>query len=201
MQEHHVTIAGETHAVPNPFVVMATQNPIETEGTYPLPEAQVDRFMMKVLVGLSRARTRSSSIVSRVTGAATAGCRQGGDDSPARSALQLRLRAVLYRRPQRSSSLVVQASWAPPATQRCVPVCQGPVGRFTSPMAPARAHPSTMIEGGQGAGVPPRPRLRAARRMSSIIVPDVLRHRLSLMSYEALSGVGVVRRHHRASVC
>jgi MoxR-like ATPase len=50
MQERQVTIAGETHRVPNPFVVMATQNPIETEGTYPLPEAQVDRFMMKVLV-------------------------------------------------------------------------------------------------------------------------------------------------------
>ncbi|MFN9107558.1 MAG: AAA family ATPase, partial [Betaproteobacteria bacterium] len=51
MQERQVTIAGESHRVPVPFVVMATQNPIETEGTYPLPEAQVDRFMMKVLVG------------------------------------------------------------------------------------------------------------------------------------------------------
>src|SRR5574339_336210 len=50
MQEHQVTIAGETHRVPDPFVVMATQNPIETEGTYALPEAQVDRFMMKVLI-------------------------------------------------------------------------------------------------------------------------------------------------------
>jgi MoxR-like ATPase len=51
MQERQVTIGRETHAVPNPFLVMATQNPIETEGTYPLPEAQIDRFMMKVLVG------------------------------------------------------------------------------------------------------------------------------------------------------
>src|SRR6266498_1563603 len=51
MQEHQVTIGRETHKVPDPFLVMATQNPIETEGTYPLPEAQVDRFMMKVLVG------------------------------------------------------------------------------------------------------------------------------------------------------
>jgi MoxR-like ATPase len=50
MQERQVTIAGETHKVPSPFLVMATQNPIETEGTYPLPEAQVDRFMMKVVV-------------------------------------------------------------------------------------------------------------------------------------------------------
>lgn len=51
MQERQVTIGRETHRVPRPFLVMATQNPIETEGTYPLPEAQVDRFMLKVLVG------------------------------------------------------------------------------------------------------------------------------------------------------
>src|SRR5437016_12589648 len=50
MQEHQVTIGRETFPVPEPFLVMATQNPIESEGTYPLPEAQVDRFMMKVLV-------------------------------------------------------------------------------------------------------------------------------------------------------
>jgi MoxR-like ATPase len=50
MQEHQVTIGRETFPVPEPFLVMATQNPIESEGTYPLPEAQVDRFMMKVLI-------------------------------------------------------------------------------------------------------------------------------------------------------
>ncbi len=51
MQERQVTIGQESHPVPRPFLVMATQNPIESEGTYPLPEAQVDRFMMKVVVG------------------------------------------------------------------------------------------------------------------------------------------------------
>jgi MoxR-like ATPase len=50
MQERQVTIGGQTHRVPSPFLVLATQNPIESEGTYPLPEAQVDRFMLKVLV-------------------------------------------------------------------------------------------------------------------------------------------------------
>ena len=50
MQEEQVTIGGATHAVPTPFIVMATQNPIESEGTYPLPEAQVDRFLMKIIV-------------------------------------------------------------------------------------------------------------------------------------------------------
>jgi MoxR-like ATPase len=67
MQERQVTIAGETHKVPEPFVVMATQNPIETEGTYPLPEAQVDRFMMKVLVGYPT-EEQEYVIVERVTG-------------------------------------------------------------------------------------------------------------------------------------
>src|SRR5437764_1935640 len=50
MQEHQVTIGTETFPVPDPFLVMATQNPIESEGVYPLPEAQVDRFMLKILV-------------------------------------------------------------------------------------------------------------------------------------------------------
>ena len=67
MQERQVTIAGETHRVPDPFVVMATQNPIETEGTYPLPEAQVDRFMMKVLVDYPT-EEEEFVIVERVTG-------------------------------------------------------------------------------------------------------------------------------------
>src|SRR6187431_697851 len=69
MQERQVTIAGETHKVPEPFLVMATQNPIETEGTYPLPEAQVDRFMMKVLVGYP-SEEEEFVIVDRVTGTA-----------------------------------------------------------------------------------------------------------------------------------
>src|SRR3712207_2820067 len=51
MQEHQVTIGKQTYPVPAPFLVLATQNPIESDGTYPLPEAQVDRFLMKVLVG------------------------------------------------------------------------------------------------------------------------------------------------------
>jgi MoxR-like ATPase len=66
MQERQVTIAGESHCVPEPFLVMATQNPIETEGTYPLPEAQVDRFMMKVLVGYP-SEEEEFVIVDRVT--------------------------------------------------------------------------------------------------------------------------------------
>ncbi len=68
MQEHQVTIGRETFKVPNPFLVLATQNPIETEGTYALPEAQVDRFMLKVLVGYPNS-TEEFVIVERMTGA------------------------------------------------------------------------------------------------------------------------------------
>src|SRR5450432_3414501 len=66
MQEYQVTIAGNTHRVPDPFLVMATQNPIETEGTYALPEAQVDRFMLKVLIGYP-SPTEEFVIVERQT--------------------------------------------------------------------------------------------------------------------------------------
>ena len=71
MQERQVTIGRETHKVPDPFLVLATQNPIETEGTYALPEAQVDRFMMKVLVGYP-SEAEEFVIVERMTGAVPA---------------------------------------------------------------------------------------------------------------------------------
>jgi MoxR-like ATPase len=67
MQERQVTIGRETFKVPNPFLVLATQNPIETEGTYALPEAQVDRFMLKVLIGYPTPN-EEFVIVERMTG-------------------------------------------------------------------------------------------------------------------------------------
>ena len=71
MQERQVTIGHDTHAVPDPFLVMATQNPIESEGTYPLPEAQVDRFMLKVLVGYP-SRDEELTVVQRSLAATAA---------------------------------------------------------------------------------------------------------------------------------
>jgi MoxR-like ATPase len=67
MQERQVTIGGETHPLPAPFLVMATQNPIESEGTYPLPEAQVDRFLFKLLVDYP-SMGEEAAIVGRVIG-------------------------------------------------------------------------------------------------------------------------------------
>jgi MoxR-like ATPase len=69
MQEHQVTIGKQTHLVPNPFLVLATQNPIESDGTYPLPEAQLDRFMFKVLIDYPSYEDEIV-IVERVTGTA-----------------------------------------------------------------------------------------------------------------------------------
>jgi MoxR-like ATPase len=67
MQEHQVTIGGQSFPVPEPFIVLATQNPIESEGTYPLPEAQVDRFLLKILVDYPSVDDESS-VVERVLG-------------------------------------------------------------------------------------------------------------------------------------
>ncbi len=70
MQERQITVAGETHDLPSPFFVLATQNPVEQEGTYPLPEAQLDRFLFKMLVGYS-SREEMAEILRRTTGEGT----------------------------------------------------------------------------------------------------------------------------------
>jgi MoxR-like ATPase len=67
MQEHQVTIGDRTYPLPDPFVVMATQNPIEQEGTYPLPEAQIDRFMLMIKVGYP-SREEERAVMDRMTG-------------------------------------------------------------------------------------------------------------------------------------
>jgi len=69
MQEHQVTVGGQTYSLPEPFFVLATQNPIEQEGTYPLPEAQLDRFMLELRVGYPT-RSEEEAIVEQTTGAA-----------------------------------------------------------------------------------------------------------------------------------
>jgi len=67
MQEHQVSIGGQTYRLPDPFLVLATQNPIESEGTYPLPEAQLDRFLLKVHVGYPT-RSDEREILQRMSG-------------------------------------------------------------------------------------------------------------------------------------
>ena len=176
MQEYQVTIAGETHKVPQPFLVMATQNPIETEGTYPLPEAQVDRFMMKILVGYPT-EEEEFVIANRVTGPAPSvaavtsmehlaelqrQCRNGYVDP---SLIQYAVRLVAAtREPERLGVRDV----APYLTYGASPRATIGLVECARALAFLRgrnyALPEDMVD----------------------IAPDVLRHRLSL-SYQALS--------------
>ena len=75
MQEYQVTLEGQTHPLPKPFIVLATQNPVETEGTYPLPEAQLDRFLLKIEIGYPSAEDEVAVVLRTTTG-------QSGDQLP-----------------------------------------------------------------------------------------------------------------------
>jgi MoxR-like ATPase len=99
MQEHQVTAAGKTYALPDPFFVLATQNPIEQEGTYPLPEAQLDRFMLELRVGYP-SKEEEESVVERTTGSRAAVIR------PVLDAVTLRGMQQLVRRIPVSKGLV-----------------------------------------------------------------------------------------------
>ncbi len=176
MQERQVTIAGESWAVPRPFVVMATQNPIETEGTYALPEAQVDRFMMKVLVSYPT-EDEEFVIVQRVTGAAIAiGAVTSADEL---LAMQMESRKTYV-----DPSLVTYAVKLVAATRNPEKAGLPGHGRFILYGASPRATIG-LIEGG---------RALAFLRGRDYVLPadvldiaaDVLRHRV-VPSYEALA--------------
>ncbi len=102
MQEHQVTVAGQTYRLPAPFFVLATQNPIEQEGTYPLPEAQLDRFMLELRVGYP-SRAEEELIVAQTTGARHA------DVQPVLDAARLVAMQGLVRRIPVSESLIAAA--------------------------------------------------------------------------------------------
>jgi MoxR-like ATPase len=176
MQERQVTIAGETHKVPAPFLVMATQNPIETEGTYPLPEAQVDRFMMKVLVDYPT-EEEEFVIVERVTGTPSDVAAVTSTDELA--ALQNECRKI-YVDPAFMQYAVKLVS----ATRRCERYGLGDIARYITFGASPRAS-ICMIEGARALAFL-RGRDYVLPEDVADIVPDVLRHRIAL-SYEALS--------------
>src|ERR1700739_3313691 len=75
MQEYQVTLEGQTHTLPKPFIVLATQNPVETEGTYPLPEAQLDRFLLKIEIGYPSPEDEVAVVLRTTSG-------QSGDQLP-----------------------------------------------------------------------------------------------------------------------
>jgi MoxR-like ATPase len=176
MQERQVTIAGETHPVPDPFLVMATQNPIETEGTYPLPEAQVDRFMMKVLVGYP-SEEEEFVIVERVTGAAMAVAAVATTEQL--SALQRDCRAG-YVDPSLIQYAVRLASATRDPGRYGVPDLAKYISFGASPRASIH-----LIEGARALAFL-RGRDYALPADVTDLAPDVLRHRL-VVTYEALA--------------
>ncbi len=176
MQEYQVTIAGQTHKVPQPFLVMATQNPIETEGTYPLPEAQVDRFMMKILIGYP-SEAEEFVIVERVTGPAVDVNAVATTDQL--SALQRQCRTAYV-----DPSLIEYAVKLVAATRTPDAYGLGDIARYITFGASPRATVN-LIEGARALAFL-RGRPYVLPEDVADLVPDVLRHRL-VLSYEALS--------------
>ncbi|WP_210495499.1 MoxR family ATPase [Patulibacter sp. SYSU D01012] len=191
MQERQVTLGGETFALPDPFLVLATQNPIESEGTYPLPEAQVDRFLLKVLVEYPSIEDEATVVQQAVAG--------GGQ------VRQLITPERLLRHRE-----TVRATHVDPS-----------VVRFAVQLADATRHPERYglddLRGVVDVGASPRGPIgmvQAAQALAVLrgrdyvttrdvraLAPDVLRHRL-VLSYEAhadgMTPDDVLRRVMRA---
>jgi MoxR-like ATPase len=176
MQEHQVTIGKETYRVPEPFLVLATQNPIEADGTYPLPEAQIDRFMFKVLVGYPSFH-EEVVIVQRMTGA------------------EIQLKQVISLDELRALQQSVQATYIDPN-----------VVSYAATLVTATRNPAAMglpeYAAAIAYGASPRASIHlvaAARAMAFMrgrpyvlahdvadVAPEVLRHRL-VLSYEGVA--------------
>lgn len=176
MQERQVTIAGTSHPVPEPFLVMATQNPIETEGTYPLPEAQVDRFMMKVMVDYPTDE-EEYVIVERVTGPAV----QVNAVATTEELSQLQ---ALCRQVYVDPSLVQYAVKLVSATRQPEQHGLKDMNRLITYGASPRATIG-LVEGARALAML-RGRSYALPEDMVDLVPDVLRHRV-VLSYEGLS--------------
>ncbi len=176
MQERQVTIAGQTHKVPSPFLVMATQNPIETEGTYPLPEAQVDRFMMKVLIGYPK-EEEEFVIVQRVIGPAI-------DVAAVATTEQIAALQHQSRQGYVDPGLIQYAVKLVSATRDPARFGLPDLARYLTFGASPRATIG-LIEGARALAFL-RGRGYALPQDVVDLVPDVLRHRL-VLSYEALS--------------
>jgi MoxR-like ATPase len=176
MQEQQVTIGRETHLVPRPFLVMATQNPIESEGTYPLPEAQVDRFMMKVLVDYP-STTEEFVIVERAI----------LPPAPAQPIIDLDQLGDMQARVQRvyvDPALIEYSVELANATRRPEDVGLGKLARYVTFGASPRASINLVLAARALAFI--RGRDYALPRDLTDLALDVFRHRL-VLSYEALT--------------
>jgi MoxR-like ATPase len=176
MQERQVTLGHTTHPVPDPFLVMATQNPIESEGTYPLPEAQVDRFMLKILVDYPR-HDEELTVIQRSLGAPP------------------QLKQLLTIEDLRAVQAAVQRVYVDPglasyalqlatATRRPDEFGLPDLARFISFGASPRG-PISLIHAARGLAVV-RGRDYVLVQDLQELIKDALRHRL-VLSYEALA--------------
>ncbi|MFB4271270.1 AAA family ATPase [Nonomuraea sp. GTA35] len=176
MQEHQVTIGRETFRVPEPFLVMATENPIESEGTYPLPEAQVDRFMMKVVVDYPT-QAEEQAIVDRAL-------RPPEQPQPMLTAEELMAMRVRAREVYVDPAIVDYAVRLVSATRSPATAGLGELERYVTYGASPRA--SIALVTGARALAFLRGRDYVLPHDLSELALDVLRHRL-VLSYEALA--------------
>ena len=174
MQERQVSIGGQSFPLPEPFLVLATQNPIEQEGTYPLPEAQLDRFMLKVIVDYPNEREEREVLDRRLAG--EIGRPAAVMDADA--LLALRVEAAAVRMEPRLRDYIIQLARATRSAARVERELDGYVAHGASPRATAalaeaaRAH--AFLDG----------RDYAAPDDVKAMALDVLRHRL-VLTYEA----------------
>jgi MoxR-like ATPase len=182
MQEHTVTVAGKTYTLPEPFFVLATQNPIEQEGTYHLPEAQLDRFMYELRMGYPSVG-EEEDIVSTTTGV------QKGVVKPVLTAVEVQEMQQLVRRLPAPPSLVQYAVGLARATRPGEPEATPAVKKYVGFGAGPRAGQNLVL----GA--------KARAAMDGRAVPDledvdavafsVLRHRVVLNFQAEAEGVGI----------
>jgi MoxR-like ATPase len=176
MQERQVTIAGRTHRVPDPFLVLATQNPIENEGTYPLPEAQLDRFLLKIVVGHLE-EAEEAVVLGRSLGPPP------------------EVRAMLSLDDLRAFQRVTREVYVDPRINayvvRFVNATRAPALHGLGEIAPYIAHGASprgaigLVHGGRALALL-RGRGYVVGRDVADLVHDVLRHRI-VLSYDALA--------------
>jgi MoxR-like ATPase len=184
MQERQVTVAGETRALPRPFLVMATQNPLEMEGTYPLPEAQLDRFLLKALVPFPSA-DELVAVVDRTTGTDAATLQPVVDSGELASMIELtRQVPVAEHLTRHAVDLVV-------ATHPERPEAPESVRRYVRFGASPRAAQALVLAAKASALLDGRPSVAADDLRA--MAPAALRHRLVLGYEAAAAGVSADR--------
>jgi MoxR-like ATPase len=175
MQERNVTVAGETRPLPRPFLVLATQNPIELEGTYPLPEAQLDRFMFKVKVNPPTADTLEE-ILRRTTSGQVIEVPQVADADTVTSMLATTPTVPIAAHLIRYVSLIIEATHPDGAT------APAPVRRYVRWGASPRGGQAIVLAAKAAALLDARPHVTAQDIRWA--APSALRHRL-VLGYEA----------------